>query len=102
MGGEGVVIWAQASDSEREAALSGLKRSPRELVAQRRVELSCHPTLCDGRLQPRRVDLRPYVIRSGGDEWALPGGLTRVALEQGSLIVNSGQGGGAKDTWVMR
>jgi uncharacterized circularly permuted ATP-grasp superfamily protein len=101
MGGEGVVIWSQASESERQAALDGLKRTPLELVAQRRVELSCHPTLCDGRLQPRRVDLRPYVIRSGGDEWTLPGGLTRVALEQGSLIVNSGQGGGAKDTWVM-
>jgi uncharacterized circularly permuted ATP-grasp superfamily protein len=102
MGGEGVMIWAQASETEREAALDRLERSPRELVAQRRVELSCHPTLCDGRLQPRRVDLRPYVIRSSVDEWALPGGLTRVALEQGSLIVNSGKGGGAKDTWVMR
>lgn len=101
MGGEGVVIWAKASEPERRRALDRLKGSPLEHVAQRRVELSCHPTLCDGRLQPRRVDLRPYVIRSGGNEWALPGGLTRVALEAGSLIVNSGQGGGAKDTWVV-
>ena len=102
MGGEGVVIWAEASEREREAALSGLRSSPQEFVAQRRVELSSHPTLCDGRLQARRVDLRPYVIRSAGDEWALPGGLTRAALEPGSLLVNSGQGGGVKDTWVVR
>jgi uncharacterized circularly permuted ATP-grasp superfamily protein len=101
MGGEGVVVWSQASDAEREGALRGVERSPQEFVAQRRIELSSHPTLCDGRLSPRRVDLRPYVICSRDGEWALPGGLTRVALERGSLIVNSGQGGGAKDTWVM-
>jgi uncharacterized circularly permuted ATP-grasp superfamily protein len=101
MGGEGVVILSEVSDSERDAALEAVKRSPLEHVAQRRVELSCHPTVRDGFLQPRRVDLRPYVIRCGGEGWVLPGGLTRVALEQGSLIVNSGQGGGAKDTWIV-
>jgi uncharacterized circularly permuted ATP-grasp superfamily protein len=100
MGGEGVVVWSQATEREREERLAALEKSPHELVAQRRVELSCHPTLSDGRLRPRRVDLRPYVILSPEGEWALPGGLTRVALERGSLIVNSGQGGGAKDSWV--
>ena len=102
MGGEGVVIWAEASKTEREDALSALKRAPEEFVAQRRIELSCHPTLCDGGLRARRVDLRPFVIRSGEQAWTLPGGLSRVALERGSLLVNSGQGGGVKDTWVVR
>jgi uncharacterized circularly permuted ATP-grasp superfamily protein len=102
MGGEGVVIWAEASKTEREDALSAVQRAPEEFVAQRRIELSCHPTLCDRRLRARRVDLRPFVIRSGEEAWALPGGLSRVALEQGSLLVNSGQGGGVKDTWVVR
>ena len=102
MGGEGVVIWAEASKTEREDALSALKRAPEEFVAQRRIELSCHPTLCDGALRARRVDLRPFVIRFGERAWTLPGGLSRVALERGSLLVNSGQGGGVKDTWVVR
>jgi uncharacterized circularly permuted ATP-grasp superfamily protein len=102
MGGEGVVIWAEASQTERDDVLGALKRAPEEFVAQRRIELSCHPTLCDGSLRARRVDLRPFVIRSSEDAWALPGGLSRVALEQGSLLVNSGQGGGVKDTWVLR
>ena len=101
MGGEGVVVWSQASEQERQAALNGLDEAPEQFVAQERVELSHHPTVCDGALEPRRVDLRPYVIRAGESQWALPGGLTRVALERGSLIVNSGQGGGAKDTWVL-
>ena len=101
MGGEGVVVWADASEDERAATLAEIERAPERMIAQRRVELSTHPTVCDGELAPRRVDLRPYLIRSPGGEWVMPGGLTRVALEAGSLIVNSGQGGGVKDTWVL-
>jgi uncharacterized circularly permuted ATP-grasp superfamily protein len=102
MGGEGVVVWADVGEAERAATLAEIERAPERMIAQRRVELSTHPTVCDGRLAPRRVDLRPYLIRSPDGEWAMPGGLTRVALQEGSLIVNSGQGGGVKDTWVLR
>ena len=64
------------------------------------VELSVSPTLFEGGAQPRHVDLRPYAV-TGRDTWVLPGGLTRVALKAGSIIVNSSQGGGTKDTWVL-
>jgi uncharacterized circularly permuted ATP-grasp superfamily protein len=101
MGGEGVVVWSEASRDERAEVERRLQDSPDGMIAQRRVELSTHPTVRDGELAPRRVDLRPYVIRTRGREWVMPGGLTRVALEEGSLIVNSGQGGGVKDTWVL-
>ena len=70
-------------------------------IAQDLVMLSEHPTLIDGRLQPRHVDLRPFVFLGPGREpRVLPGGLTRVALDAGSLVVNSSQNGGAKDTWI--
>jgi uncharacterized circularly permuted ATP-grasp superfamily protein len=101
MGGEGVVVWSQASEEERAEVERVLERTPEELIVQRRVELSTHPTVSSGRLAPRRVDLRPYVIRAPGREWVMAGGLTRVALQEGSLIVNSGQGGGVKDTWIL-
>jgi uncharacterized circularly permuted ATP-grasp superfamily protein len=101
MGGEGVVVWSHATRAERAEVERLLAADAEDLIAQERIELSCHPTVCDGRLVPRRVDLRPYVIRSHGREWAMPGGLTRVALGEGSMIVNSGQGGGVKDTWVL-
>jgi uncharacterized circularly permuted ATP-grasp superfamily protein len=100
MGGEGVVVWRDADDSAREAVLSELGRAPERMIAQRRIELSTHPTVIAGALEPRRIDLRPYLVRGPDGDWALPGGLSRVALERGSLIVNSGQGGGVKDTWV--
>ena len=102
MGGTGVVIWSDADEGLRERTLEAVQRYPENYVAQERVTLSTHPTLCDGRLEPRHVDLRPYVLVTRDGPWVFPGGLTRVALEKGSLIVNSGQGGGAKDTWVMR
>jgi uncharacterized circularly permuted ATP-grasp superfamily protein len=101
MGGEGVVVWRDASEDERAAVTAALQREPEQMIAQKRVELSTHPTLIEGRLEPRRVDLRPYLIRDSETEWVMPGGLTRVALKKGSLIVNSGQGGGVKDTWVL-
>jgi uncharacterized circularly permuted ATP-grasp superfamily protein len=99
MGGEGVVVWSHADDAERDQVRRSLDDSPQELIAQRRVELSSHPTARGGRLRPRRVDLRPYVIRTPDREWVTPG-LTRVALDEGSLIVNSSRGGGVKDTWL--
>ena len=64
--------------------------------------LSTHPTLIDGALAPRHVDLRPFALQSGDDVHVIPGGLTRVAFGEGALIVNSSQNGGGKDTWVLR
>jgi uncharacterized circularly permuted ATP-grasp superfamily protein len=100
MGGEGVVVWSGADEGTRADVVAALRKAPERMIAQQRVELSTHPTLISGSLEPRRIDLRPYLIRSPDGDWALPGGLSRVALERGSLIVNSGQGGGVKDTWV--
>ena len=65
------------------------------------VQLSTVPTLIEDCLQPRHVDLRPFAVNNGHDVWVLPGGLTRVALPEGELVVNSSQGGGSKDTWVL-
>src|SRR5262249_37754013 len=65
------------------------------------VQLSTVPTLIDDAIVPRHVDLRPFAVHDGDDVWVLPGGLTRVALPEGSLVVNSSQGGGSKDTWVL-
>ena len=75
-------------------------RNPRNYIAQPVVTLSTCPTWTDEGLAPRHVDLRPYIV-SGTSTWVLPGGLTRTALVKGSLVVNSSQGGGSKDTWVM-
>ncbi|HET8593427.1 MAG TPA: circularly permuted type 2 ATP-grasp protein [Solirubrobacterales bacterium] len=97
LGGRGVVIGRQATAEEREEVIRLARETPEDYVAQETVRLSTHPTWCDGRLEPRHIDLRAYAY---GEEIA-PGGLTRVALERGSLIVNSTQGGGAKDTWVL-
>ena len=79
-----------------------MRAAPGDYVAQRLVELSTHPTVVDGELAPRHVDLRPYVLMSAPDDVeVLPGGVTRVALDEGALVVNSSQNGGAKDTWVL-
>jgi uncharacterized circularly permuted ATP-grasp superfamily protein len=99
MGGEGVVVWSDAGEDERAEVRRTLDEAPEGLIAQQRVQLSCHPTLCGRALRPRRVDLRPYVVRTPERDWLLAG-LSRVALEEGSLIVNSSRGGGVKDTWV--
>ena len=100
MGGEGVLLWRHASESERERTLAAVGARPGDHVAQELVTLSVHPTVCDGTLEPRHVDLRPYALLSDDGVRILPGGLSRVALERGSMMVNSGQGGGVKDTWV--
>jgi uncharacterized circularly permuted ATP-grasp superfamily protein len=99
-GGYGIVIGPQATDAELEALDAAITADPRNWIAQPLVEFSTVPTFVDGRLQPRRADLRPYVL-TGASTWVLPGGLTRVALREGSYVVNSSQGGGSTDTWVL-
>ncbi len=99
-GGYGIVIGPKSSKAELEAAATKLKADPANFISQPMIDLSVSPTLVDGGARPRHVDLRPYAI-TGRETWVLPGGLTRVALREGSLIVNSSQGGGTKDTWVL-
>jgi uncharacterized circularly permuted ATP-grasp superfamily protein len=99
-GGYGVVIGAQVSDAEIDACKRRIIADPRNYVAQPIVSLSVAPTLCDGGIEPRHLDLRPFIL-SGASQYVTRGGLTRVALRRGSLIVNSSQGGGSKDTWVI-
>ena len=100
-GGYGVVICAHARADDVRAIAAKLARDPESFVAQETVMLSTHPTVSDGRLEPRHVDLRPFAIAGGGDVHVLPGGLTRVAFDAGALVVNSSQNGGSKDTWVL-
>ncbi len=99
-GGYGIVIGPQASRATLAQVAQRIKADPRGYIAQLPVNLSTVPTLCDGRIEPRHVDLRPFVLQ-GDDSYVTAGGLTRVALTPGSLIVNSSQGGGSKDTWVI-
>jgi uncharacterized circularly permuted ATP-grasp superfamily protein len=101
-GGRGVVVCAHADEETLAHVREELRRAPECHVAQRLVALSQHPTISDaGRLEPRHVDLRPFIFSGAGWTRALPGGLTRVALEPGTLVVNSSQHGGGKDTWVL-
>jgi uncharacterized circularly permuted ATP-grasp superfamily protein len=101
-GGNGVVVCPHADPDEVDRLREAVRASPGEFIAQDLVVLSEHPTVIDGRLEPRHVDLRPFVFLGPGREArVLPGGLTRVALDPGSLVVNSSQNGGAKDTWVV-
>ena len=100
MGGVGVVLWRDAGEDERERLMVDVRDDPGAFVAQELVELSVHPTVIDGALAPRHVDLRPYALLSDEGVRILPGGFSRVALEEGSMVVNSGRGGGVKDTWV--
>jgi uncharacterized circularly permuted ATP-grasp superfamily protein len=101
-GGYGMLMGPQATRAQLDEFRERIRAEPRKYIAQRRVELSTCPTWCDGRVAPRRVDLRPYVLHGRGGPWVLPGGLTRVALVDGSYVVNSSQGGGSKDTWVQK
>jgi carboxylate-amine ligase len=101
-GGIGVMICPHAEPADVEAARERVRASPHEWVAQPFVELSTHPTLVDGALSPRHVDLRPFVFMHGPDHpRVLPGGLTRFAVDEGAMVVNSSQNGGFKDTWVL-
>ena len=100
-GGKGIVIGPRATKSELDALRRRVTEDPRGWIAQPVVQLSTVPTLIEDCLQPRHVDLRPFAVNNGHDVWVLPGGLTRVALPEGELVVNSSQGGGSKDTWVL-
>jgi uncharacterized circularly permuted ATP-grasp superfamily protein len=99
-GGYGMLMGPTSSKKEREEFAVKIKANPRDFVAQPVVSLSRHPTICEEGIEGRHVDLRPYVLY-GEDIEIIPGGLTRVALNKGSLVVNSSQGGGSKDTWVL-
>jgi uncharacterized circularly permuted ATP-grasp superfamily protein len=101
-GGVGVVVCAHAEREDVELLREAVIASPNDFIAQPRVEISLHPTVIDGALRPRHVDLRPFVFMHGDrDAAVMPGGLTRVAFGEGAMVVNSTQDGGAKDTWVM-
>jgi uncharacterized circularly permuted ATP-grasp superfamily protein len=100
-GGKGIVIGPVATPAELDALRTRVLADPRGWIAQPLVQLSTVPTLIGSGLEPRHVDLRPFAVNSGDDVWVLPGGLTRVALPKGEIVVNSSQGGGSKDTWVL-
>ena len=100
-GGHGIVIGPQASDAELAALRLQVLAAPRAWIAQELVLLSTSPAQLGDQLLPRHIDLRPFAVNDGVQVRVPPGGLTRVALREGSLIVNSSQGGGSKDTWVL-
>jgi uncharacterized circularly permuted ATP-grasp superfamily protein len=100
-GGYGIVFGPNASPRQLASARRAIRDYPRGWIAQPVVQLSTVPTKVDDKLVPRHVDLRPFAVNDGEDVFVLPGGLTRVALPKGSLVVNSSQGGGSKDTWVL-
>jgi uncharacterized circularly permuted ATP-grasp superfamily protein len=100
-GGHGVTIMPRASEPERKRAIGVVRRRPERFIAQEPVEISSHPTIRGGALRPRRIDLRPFVITWAGGQVAMIGGLTRFAQGAGEMVVNSSQGGGCKDTWVV-
>ena len=101
-GGYGLMVGSQASDEEKAEAIAKAQANPRGWIAQPILALSTSPTVgADGKLAPRHIDLRPFAVNDGQNIYVMPGGLTRVALVEGSLVVNSSQGGGSKDTWVL-
>lgn len=100
-GGKGIIFGPQASEEQLEALGRQLSADERSWIAQEVVQLSCAPSRGAGGLVPRHVDLRPFAVNEAGRIWVMPGGLTRVAPEEGSFVVNSSQGGGSKDTWVL-
>ncbi len=99
-GGYGITVGPRATKEELEACRQKLLDRPDNYISQPMIALSVCPTLTGDGIKPRHVDLRPFAV-TGRDTWVLPGGLTRVALREGSIIVNSSQGGGSKDTWVL-
>ena len=100
-GGYGMLIGPASTKAECESFRAQVAANPRNFIAQDPIALSRSPTYCDGELQGRHIDLRPYILY-GKKITVTPGGLTRVALRKGSLVVNSSQGGGSKDTWVLQ
>ncbi|NET90787.1 MAG: circularly permuted type 2 ATP-grasp protein [Kamptonema sp. SIO1D9] len=100
-GGYGMLVGSVATEVERQAFAQKIQQNPRNYIAQPTISLSRVPTLISDRLEGRHVDLRPYILHRGEEIYVHPGGLTRVALKKDSLVVNSSQGGGSKDTWVL-
>jgi uncharacterized circularly permuted ATP-grasp superfamily protein len=100
-GGYGMLIGPQSTAEQRDEFRRRVEADPRNYIAQPTIMLSRAPCIIDGKVQPRHVDLRPYIL-FGEKTTIVPGGLTRVALKKGSLVVNSSQGGGSKDTWILR
>jgi uncharacterized circularly permuted ATP-grasp superfamily protein len=100
-GGYGMLVGPHSTKAEQQEFKNRITANPRNYIAQPTISLSRTPTLIGDKLEGRHVDLRPYILY-GEKIQIMPGGLTRVALKQGSLVVNSSQGGGSKDTWVMR
>jgi len=99
-GGYGMLVGPHSSAAQREDFARRIQANPRNYIAQPTLSLSRVPTLVDDHFEGRHVDLRPYILYAK-DIFVLPGGLTRVALKRDSLVVNSSQGGGSKDTWVL-
>ncbi|HRX83378.1 MAG TPA: circularly permuted type 2 ATP-grasp protein, partial [Pirellulaceae bacterium] len=99
-GGYGMLVGPHSTKAEQDKFADLIKESPRNYIAQPTLSLSRVPTIIGDTVEGRHVDLRPYILY-GKDIFVLPGGLTRVALKKGSLVVNSSQGGGSKDTWVI-
>lgn len=99
-GGYGILMGPRSTKEERETCADAIRKDPRNYIAQPMLTLSTVPTVINQSLAPRHVDLRPFILY-GKEIFVLPGGLTRVALKEGSMIVNSSQGGGSKDTWVL-
>ena len=100
-GGYGMLIGRDASPEEIKAYKEKVSENPRNYIAQPTINLSTAPCFFNGSIEPRHIDLRPFAIYSPKGVQLIPGGLTRVALKKGSLVVNSSQGGGSKDTWVV-
>jgi uncharacterized circularly permuted ATP-grasp superfamily protein len=100
-GGYGLMVGPHATVEERAKCAEQIKANPRNYIAQPTLSLSRVPTIIDDHFEGRHVDLRPYILY-GESIYVMPGGLTRVALKKGSLVVNSSQGGGSKDTWVLQ
>jgi uncharacterized circularly permuted ATP-grasp superfamily protein len=100
-GGYGMLVGPHASKAEIESFARKLSDNPQNFIAQPTLALSTCPTYCEAGVAPRHVDLRPFVLTGTNGVSVMPGGLTRVALKPGSLVVNSSQGGGTKDTWIV-
>ncbi|AWB68792.1 hypothetical protein C2869_21375 [Saccharobesus litoralis] len=101
-GGYGLLIGSRSTLAERQQCIAAIKADPRNYIAQPILNLSTVPTLVgDKQIEPRHVDLRPFILSGGEDTYVTMGGLTRVAMVKGSLVVNSSQGGGSKDTWIV-
>ncbi|MDJ0642376.1 MAG: circularly permuted type 2 ATP-grasp protein [Erythrobacter sp.] len=99
-GGYGMMVGPHASKATHRRFAKLIEANPRNYIAQPTLSLSTAPTYCDGDIVPRHLDLRPFILQ-GRESWVTPGGLTRVAMQEGSLVVNSSQGGGSKDTWIV-